>query len=214
MESNIFSLFAVPFVHVRHPEEAALNQALRAHILSAEAQGNRYRNPSPAMAIPDRLFESTFEFFASREPCVQQLKAFCFFWLKKTIGDLSNMNAAELDALTVHSHTWFHVSRSGAYFSMHNHPMASWSGVYCVSPGDGEGADNGAISFLHPFGAANMFVDRGNARMRLPFAAKNFMLRQQAGELILFPSHLFHQVMPYVGQTERITVAFNCWFPG
>lgn len=214
MESNIFSLFAVPFVHVLHPDAVTLNKALQMHILRAEAQGDRYRNMSPAMAIPDGLFESTFDFFASPEPCVQQLKSFCFFWLKKTIADLSNMTAAELDQLTVRSHTWFHISRKGAYFSMHNHPMASWSGVYCVSPGDGDGVSNGAISFLHPFGAANMFVDRSNARMRLPFSAKNFMLRQQAGELILFPSYLFHQVLPYLGTTERITVAFNCWFPG
>lgn len=215
MESNIFALFAVPFVQTHHPAPADLNQRLRAHILAAEAQGNRFRNPSPAMTIPEQLFESTFDFFASREPCVQQLREFCYYWLIKTIGELGKLSKDELDALKIHSHTWFHVSRSGAYFSMHNHPMASWSGVYCVSPGDGEGPENGAISFLHPFGgAANMFVDRGNAKLQLPFAAKNFMLRQQAGELVLFPSYLFHQVMPYVGNTERITVAFNCWFPG
>ena len=214
MDSNLFTLFAVPLAQVQHPAALELNDRLRAYILNLEAQGSRHQNPSPAMAIPEHLFESRFDFFASTEPCVLQLKEFCFAWLKKTIGQLSNLTPSELNALAVSSHTWFHVSRSGAYFAMHNHPMASWSGVYCVAPGDAGRADNGALSFLNPLGAANMFVDRGNARLQLPFSSKNFLLRQQAGELVLFPSYLFHQVMPYIGSSERITVAFNCWFPG
>ncbi len=213
MDSTIYTLFGVPLVQVQHDDAGALNRALSAHILRLEAEGSRHRNPSPAMAIPAQLFESRFDFFASTEPSVLALREFCFSRLRRVIGDLADLSAAELAALKLASHTWFHVSRSGAYFALHNHPMASWSGVYCVSPGDGVGADNGAISFLNPMGAANMFVDRGNARLRLPYSGKNFMLRQQAGELILFPSYLFHQVLPYVGTSERITVAFNCWFP-
>ncbi len=214
MDSTIYTLFGVPLLQIQHAHPADLNRALREHILRLEADGNRHRNPSPAMAIPTQLFESRFDFFASSEPCVVALKEFCFSHVRKAIGELADVSPAELAELKLASHTWFHVSRSGAYFALHNHPMASWSGVYCVSPGDGLGADNGAISFLNPLGAANMFVDRGNARLRLPFSSKNFLLRQQAGELIIFPSYLFHQVLPYVGTSERITVAFNCWFPG
>jgi len=214
LESKIYTLFGVPLVQVQHPDPTSLNLALTTHILRLESEGAKHRNPSPAMAIPPQLFESRFDFFASTEPCVRALKEFCFRNLLRTIGDLAEIAPADLADLKLASHTWFHVSRSGAYFALHNHPMASWSGVYCVSPGDGPGPDNGAISFQNPLGLANMFVDRGNAHLRLPYSGKNFMLRQQAGELILFPSYMFHQVLPYIGKRERITVAFNCWFPG
>ena len=32
------------------------------------------------------------------------------------------------------------------------------------------------------------------------------------GQLVLFPSWVLHDVKPFEGEGERITVAFNCWF--
>ncbi len=214
LDFKIYTLFGVPLAQIQRADPGELNATLKQHILRLESEGQRQRNPSPAMAIHPQLFESRFDLFASAEPCVVALKEFCFGHLRQVIGELADVSPADLAALKLSSHTWFHVTRSGGYFALHNHPMASWSGVYCVDPGDGAGGDNGAISFFNPIGAANMFVDRGNARLRLPFANKNFILRQEAGELVIFPSYLFHQVLPYLGTRERITVAFNCWFPG
>jgi hypothetical protein len=34
----------------------------------------------------------------------------------------------------------------------------------------------------------------------------------EPGQLVLFPSWVLHDVKPYEGDGERITVAFNCWF--
>ena len=34
----------------------------------------------------------------------------------------------------------------------------------------------------------------------------------QAGQLVLFPSCLQHEVLPYYGETPRITIAFTSWF--
>jgi hypothetical protein len=212
METSLYHLFAVPFVHLKHPQAERLNPLLREHILSLEADG-AMRNPSPAMGIPAELFESTFDFFRSNATPVVALREFCFGALKQTVAELGQLPAAEVAGWTLNSHTWFHVSRSGAYFASHNHPMASWSGVYCVDPGDGEGPENGAISFQNPLGLSNMFMDRANVRMRLPFSSKNFLLKYESGDLVLFPSYLIHQVLPYRGTRPRITVAFNCWFP-
>ena len=33
----------------------------------------------------------------------------------------------------------------------------------------------------------------------------------QAGQLVIFPSWLMHEVLPYLGERERIVVAFNAW---
>ena len=31
-------------------------------------------------------------------------------------------------------------------------------------------------------------------------------------QLVMFPSWVLHDVKPFEGDGERITVAFNCWF--
>lgn len=214
MQSNIFNLFSVPLVQIVHPQPQILNTELKKLILEKESRGQPEKNPSPSMRIPEQLFESKFDFFSQSEPCVVQLRKFCMSWLLRSIGEMSGYDAAQLGALEVNSHTWFHVTRKGGYFPLHNHPMASWSGVYCVAPGNAApgNASDGAISFLNPMGLANMFVDAGNCQVKPPFSGKNFSLQLRAGELVLFPSYLFHEVFPYSGSEERITVAFNCWF--
>ena len=58
----------------------------------------------------------------------------------------------------------------------------------------------------------NMFVDAGSANIKGPFSFANVAFSLEAGQLILFPSHLTHHVQPFFGEGERITVAFNCSF--
>ena len=44
-----------------------------------------------------------------------------------------------------------------------------------------------------------------------PFGFGETAFNLRAGQLLLFPSYLMHEVAPYFGQRERITVAFNAW---
>ena len=49
-------------------------------------------------------------------------------------------------------------------------------------------------------------------KMRLPHGHQNANLRLEAGQLVMFPSWVLHDVKPFEGDGERITIAFNCWF--
>ena len=100
------------------------------------------------------------------------------------------------------------------FFGIHNHPMASWSGVYCVAPGehDANQADSGKLSFVNPNIAGNMYVDAGSAMVQPPFGMSNMGYSLAPGQLVIFPSWISHYVMPFYGEGERITVAFNCAF--
>jgi hypothetical protein len=206
--------FAVPFAEAQWAEGPARNPELKALFLARAAEGDRWRNPAPSMRLNPKLYESDFNVFAWTEPCVLALREFCWGALSRLIAQLNGYGAEEMNRLQIHSHTWFHVTRTGGYFGLHNHPMASWSGVYCVTPGeeDAEHPDSGALHFSNPNQLANMFVDPANARVRAPYgmAGKSFRLR--AGQLVLFPSWVNHEVLPYTAAGERITLAFNCWF--
>lgn len=211
---QITPAFAVPFADVSLPNPDALNAELRTLFLAREAEGAKWRNPHPSMRINPSLFESDFSLFAWPEACVQQLREFCWGALSRLIAQLNGYSAADMARVQISSHTWFHVTRDRGYFGLHNHPMASWSGVYCVSAGEDDGThpDSGVLHFANPLSSSTMFLDAANNKMRPPYSTAGKSFRLKPGQLVLFPSWVQHEVLPFYGRGERITVAFNCWF--
>ncbi|MDW8478679.1 MAG: putative 2OG-Fe(II) oxygenase [Xanthomonadales bacterium] len=210
---EITAAFAVPLARSRLPDCEALNAELRALFLAREAEGARYRNPEPLVARNQALYESVFNLFDWPHPAVRRLRDFCLGELFRLVAELNGHDAATVARLRAHVECWFHVTRRGGWFGVHNHALHSWSGVYCVRhDGDDPESDSGRLVFINPNQCAAMFADPGNARMRPPFAIAPLKLRLRAGELVLFPSWLLHEVLPYEGDSERITVAFNARF--
>lgn len=212
--ADIVPFFAVPFAFSRHPDPAPLNQALRELFLAKSAEGAAYANPRPITQRNSTVFESRFDLFRWSESPIQQLKEFCWQEMLNALCELNRYDAAMRAQLLIYNDAWFHVTRRGGYFSLHNHPNAAWSGVYCVDSGAGAGdkAGGGALTFVNPTLTSNMHVDAGNAAMSGAFASGIRSLRMEPGQLVLFPSWVLHQVTPFEGDGERITVAFNCWF--
>jgi uncharacterized protein (TIGR02466 family) len=211
---EIKALFAVPFAFARHPEHQRLNRALGDLALALEAEGDKARNPRPLTQRNTALFESHFDVFRLDHPAIVELKAFCWNHLLSTIGHLNGYDIAILNRLQIYNDAWFHVTRRGGFFGLHNHPNASWSGVYCVSPGahDANKRASGALTFVNPATASAMHMDAGVARLTPPFDSQLRSVHLEAGQLVLFPSWVLHDVKPFEGEGERITLAFNCWF--
>jgi hypothetical protein len=206
-------MFPVPFAFDRHPAPEALNAALRTLFLAREALPP-YRNPDPYTERNDALFESRFDLFQWPEPEVAQLREFCLSRLLQLVQGINGYSAERTRGLRLKLESWCHVTRRGGSFGVHNHPNASWSGVYCVDPGRGDPGndDSGKLTFLHPHAHAGMYVDSGNVAARPPFNIQHVGYVLRAGDLVLFPSWLLHHVTPFAGDGERITVAFNCAF--
>ncbi|MBK9657707.1 MAG: hypothetical protein IPO66_20725 [Rhodanobacteraceae bacterium] len=51
-----------------------------------------------------------------------------------------------------------------------------------------------------------------STRFSQPYAYGPRNFRLAAGQLLLFPSWVMHEVRPYFGEASRITVAFNVRF--
>ncbi len=214
MSYKLFPNFAVPMAQDFCPDAQSLNAELKTLLLERETQGQRYANPNPSLQQQPGVFESDFNLFAWPEPCVQRLRQFCWSALGRTLQQLNGYDAGDMSRLQIFSHTWFHVTRHGGFTILHTHPMASWSGVYCVAPGQmpADRLESGVLRFHNPHHYANYFLDPGNVKLQHPYGAGSWNVRFQAGQLILFPSWLQHEVLPFYGDDERITVAFNCWF--
>lgn len=205
--------FAVPMVWGSRPDDG-LNDELRELFIAREREGARYANPNPYTQRNEHLFESHFDLFSWNEPCVRRLQDFCWAALLNAVKEMNGYDDAFMKRLRIGADAWYHVTRRGGYFGIHNHPMASWSGVYCVSGGthDAGARDSGLLNFINPFVMNTMFVDAGNAQLREPYMYASRSYRLETGQLVLFPSWILHEVKPFIGDGERITVAFNAWF--
>jgi len=213
MPPDLVNMFAVPFAFSRHPDHARLNAALKHYILAREGSGDA-ANPRPFTQRNHAVFESHFNLFRESDAAIQELKRFCWDQLLAVIGHLNGYDLKTLHRLQIYNDCWFHVTRRGGFFGLHNHPNASWSGVYCVDPGqsDADKATSGLLCFVNPTLTTAMHLDAGVARMRLPYSHQLATVRPEPGQLVIFPSWVLHDVKPFEGEGERITVAFNCWF--
>lgn len=210
---ELVSMFSVPFGFARFPEPQRLNPRLKEFIFALERSGAA-ANPLPRTQRNAATFESHFNLFRENNAAVQELKAFCWRQLLSMIGTLNRYDLATVNRLQIYNDCWFHVSRRGGFFGLHNHPNASWSGVYCVDPGrhDPGKSDSGLLSFVNPMQMTAMYMDAGVANMKLPWGYQGVNMKLEAGQLVLFPSTILHDVKPFEGEGERITIAFNCWF--
>jgi uncharacterized protein (TIGR02466 family) len=207
-----FALFAAPVASRTLENAGALNAELEQLLLARENE--QYRNPHPTHFEQREVFESNFDMFRWQEPCIKTLRAFVMDSVLELVAELNGYSPQDMSKLQLHNHTWFHVSRHGGSFVAHNHPMASWSAVYCVRPGEEvpERRDSGVLRFLDHRPGSNMFMDPANVKLRVPFNFGHYSMRLAAGQLVLFPSYLVHEVATFMGRDTRITVASNCWF--
>jgi uncharacterized protein (TIGR02466 family) len=210
---EIVNMFAVPFAFSRHPAPDRLNAGLKDFIFEQERTG-KAANPRPLTQRNAALFESHFDLFRCNVAAVQELKAYCWEHVYSLVGRLNGYDLTTLRRLQIFNDCWFHVTRRGGFFGLHNHPNASWSGVYCVDPGrhDADKKDSGMLTFVNPMITTSMFMDAATVNIQLPYGYQIANISLEAGQLVLFPSWVLHDVKPYEGEGERITIAFNCWF--
>lgn len=215
MTVNVFPLFSVPFGEVRLPEAEPLCAQLRDLFLQREADGARYRN-TIRRDTQHGLFESSFDLHTWPDPPVQHVFGFIHHSLATLLQQLAGFPPEVYAQLTFDYHSWFHVTRTGGHQGVHNHPMASWSGIFCVDPGDASAdkPDSGTVRFLDTRVGADMYVDSGNEHLRGQFHHGGWKVRHEAGRLLLFPSYVYHEVFPYWGTRPRIVIAFNAWIRG
>jgi uncharacterized protein (TIGR02466 family) len=164
-------------------------------------------------------------FFASDDDLLQRVQlpewqGFVRFVVQSLRDTVQQANAgawpAQQMALQVQIEgMWFQFSNRGAFHDVHTHGNCSWSGVYCVQvDADAQriahpvyAAANGATRFYGPSFAllAGAHVDLGNAYLQPPHVD----VAPLPGQLLLFPSWLAHQALPYEGDSERLIVSFN-----
>ncbi len=115
---------------------------------------------------------------------------------------------------------WFQIQNGHGYHETHNHGNCAWSGVYYIQVDDDEKRESnkelGAMNGITRFHGHYMDVigggysDSGNLYLQ----RTGFDSKPEEGVLCVFPSHVKHMAMPYVGDKDRIIVSFNAQVHG
>ena len=116
-------------------------------------------------------------------------------------------------AVTWHGNMWANINRSGHGNEYHSHPGAYWSAVYYVDDG-GIAADpslGGELEFMDPRGPlpAMNAPHLGVAMAGGLTAGATERVAPKSGRLVMFPAWMMHQVRPYRGTAQRISIACN-----
>jgi len=191
----VLPLFVTPVVNYQWPDSNTLNTELRNYILGMEK--------SEASLSKSNVggWHSSLDFLSRDAAPIQQLRE----RLWSFTHDLFQQFSQPGQKLDFRIEGWANILRQGQYHSVHAHPNATWSGVYYVS-GNEEIEDqpfSGRFELLDPRpGASLNYADCSTLYNR-------FLLNPQPGQMFVFPSWLQHQVHPYFGAEERISIAFN-----
>lgn len=213
VEAGFHSLWPTPLGVHRYAEAPALNPLL-ARIFGAMRATQLHARGQPQGA-----------FFASDDDLLRRVQlpewdGFVKFLVQSLRDTATHANRGVwpqrgLDLRIAVEGLWFQCANHGAFHDVHTHGNCSWSGVYVVQvdePGRRRdhpvyGAANGVTRFYGPsfLALAGGHADLGNAYLQPP----HLDIEPVAGQLVLFPSWLAHQALPYGGESERIVVSFN-----
>jgi uncharacterized protein (TIGR02466 family) len=203
--SNAFetvTLFSTPVVLSDLPDTAALNADLRAVIVHRETThpGTQHSNLGG--------WQSDWDMDRWGGAAAIKLLAIG----RNTANRATTDRQGNPVALTWKANMWANVNRSGHGNEFHSHPGSFWSGVYYVDDGgiDADPALGGELEFMDPRGPGPaMYAPHlayGKAGLSV---GANETVRPKAGRLVMFPAWLLHQVRPYRGKAQRISIAFN-----
>lgn len=154
------------------------------------------------------LFESELDFLDHDHPDIQVLN--------QTLSDLiltvaTEANAdcwpddAEAEAVIVES--WYHITRQGGYHDAHSHPNCSWCGIYYLDAGDSDFERRSGVNrFYDPRVNAGHYLDAGSDYLNQTGV---WDIAPETGKVVIFPSYLTHSALPYLGQQDRVVIAFN-----
>jgi hypothetical protein len=213
LDPGFHGLWPTPIGLHRYPDAATLNPLLvELFAQGREAQQRQRRQVSGA-------------FFASDDDLLHRIKIpewqdFVRFLVSSLGETVKQANRAawagrEMELKVGIEGMWFQCSRNGAFHDVHTHGNCSWSSAYIVQIDEPErrvahpvyGAANGVTRLYGPpFQAlGGAFVDAGNTYLMPPHQD----IEPIPGQLVLFPSWLAHQALPYGGEKERVIISFN-----
>ncbi len=199
---QVISIFATPIVLNDVPDAATLNTELRRTILEREKShpGTEHSNLGG--------WQSEWDMDRWGGAAAIKLLAIA----RNTANRVTTNRQGQSVNVTWKANMWANINRTGHGNEFHSHPGSFWSAVYYVDDGgiDADPALGGELEFMDPRGPGPaMYAPHlafGSAGLSV---GANETIRPRTGRMVMFPAWVLHQVRPYRGTAERISIALN-----
>ena len=200
VEDQIELLFPIPLMRSPNVLGPELRDAAIAAIRADKVETNLRSDQLFHTTVSNPLHSNLFQEIAT--VAVPKLVDFGYM----LFGERLNWTVKEM---------WTNLLEPGGSQTMHSHANSFISGIYYLTPSH----PGSRTVFIRPPGGSE-FSFRHHTRQAAmgPFNAGKYMLpAAEPGDLVLFPSYLYHEVPKNQGD-QRITIAFNaipdrldCW---
>jgi uncharacterized protein (TIGR02466 family) len=194
--TDVIQAFATPICGFRIVGCEAFNAALRAVILQDE------KNDPGVKRSNVGGWHSREDFLQRPDPTIKAFREVALAAVQAVMPMLIGTG----HRYDVQVGGWANVLRRGGQNRRHIHPGNHISLVYYVAAGDPPPPD------APESGALELFDPRSHVEMStLPAdpLGRTLVIHPYDGQIVTFPSWMYHQVTPYMGERERISIAVN-----
>jgi uncharacterized protein (TIGR02466 family) len=189
--SRVVGLFATPVMHTPGAVNRATVERLRSRLVDEAVTANRQSTQLTHTALMDPQGDA--EMAALAEQLLPPLQAFG----ELLFGEALPWLVKEL---------WGNVLLPGGQQALHNHANSLVSGVVYLSPVPAASRTVFVRALGHP---GYVFSNQHAGVPSGPFNSDKWVMPEVApGDLVLFPSHLLHEVPAHNGEM-RVSLAFN-----
>lgn len=185
---TVMPILATPLGIATLPEATELNLELQSLFAQRAAAGADLGTNPLRLVSRDDLLEWP-------DPPMRRLGQHLIAAVFSLISNVSALSETQLRALRLEARAWFTVVRMNGSLPAANHPMTSWCVIYCVTapPVVDSRADSGVVR-LYESRLGTMFQDATNAELRIPYTSSHYAWRPEAGQMVIFPGSLTHEV--------------------
>ena len=194
---QIYKLFSSPVFHYNLDNHKELNKELENYILSLKNQNKEGQKKSNIGGWHSPFFDIENNNVAKKFANI--MEKFYKDVIMSDMGWKYENQKVNIEAM------WSIINKKGSFNIQHNHPNSYLSAAYYVRHPE----KSGGIKFYDP---------REQKSMRYPkiikhgeFSSATVQIEPQEGDLLIFPSYLYHDVGINSSDEDRIVVSFNIY---
>ena len=192
---QIYKLFPTPVFHFRVENYQKLNTELENYILNLRKKDEKGQKKSNAGGWHSHNFDLNNDNTAKKFAKISEE-----FYKKVIINEMGwkyDSNKVKMTAM------WSIINKKGSFNIQHNHANAYLSSAYYVRYPE----KSGSIKFFDPREQKNIRYPK--IKNYTDISAVITEITPKEGDLLIFPSYLYHSVGENLSEDDRIIVSFN-----
>ena len=194
-EKKIYNLFPVPIFHYKIENYKEINKELINYILKLQKKDKIGNNRSNIGG----WHSPNFDLINEKTPInfINKFKDFLKKIIVNEFGWEYVPNKQRIVAM------WTVINKKNSFNIMHNHQNCYLSAAYYVK----KPKRSGDISFFDPVEAKTYrYPEKEKGTI---YSNQVATIKSEEGDLLVFPSYLYHSVEPNLSDEDRIVISFN-----